>query len=254
MKVERKIIKIDEELCDGCGQCAIACAEGAIKIIDGKAKVVSDNLCDGLGACIGDCPVGALEIIEREADEFNEEAVEEHLAEMKEEDKQTAPACGCPSANLQTFAPMGACQAANKPSSIGTSVTSGTSESTLSHWPIQIRLVPPTAPFLKGADLLIPADCVPAAYPSFQKDFLEGRVMMMGCPKFDDVDGYIDKFSEVFKTADIKSITCVVMEVPCCSGMPMIVKKALELSGKDIPFKEVVISLQGKVLDTALRN
>ncbi len=243
MKVKRKIIKIDEELCDGCGQCAIACAEGAIQIIDGKARIISDNLCDGLGACIGDCPAGALEIIERDAEEFDEEAVEKHLSVQKEDNKQAAPACGCPSAKLQTFAPMEACQAANEPSSIGTA------ESTLSHWPIQIKLVPPTAPFLKGADLLVPADCVTAAYPNFQEDFLKGRVMMMGCPKFDDVNEYIDKFTEVFKTADINSITCVVMEVPCCSGMPMIVKKALELSGKDIPFKEVVISLQGKILN-----
>ncbi|RZB34502.1 MAG: hypothetical protein SRB1_00270 [Desulfobacteraceae bacterium Eth-SRB1] len=149
MKRLRKIIEIDEELCDGCGQCVPGCAEGSLQIIDGKAKMVSDNLCDGLGACIGECPTGALRIVEREADEFDEEAVEKYLAE-KESEKQKEPAtlaCGCPSTNIQTFVPVSSCKEANIPASFKDG------ESALSHWPVQIRLVPATAPFLKGADL-----------------------------------------------------------------------------------------------------
>jgi len=244
MKVLRKIIEIDEELCDGCGQCVPGCAEGSLQIVDGKAKMVSENLCDGLGACIGECPTGALKIIEREADEFDEEAVEKYLAEQEEE-KQKAPtmlACGCPSTNIQTFAPASSCKEANIPASFEDE------ESALSHWPVQIRLVPATAPFLKGADLLILADCCAIAIPTLHRDLLKGRVVMIGCPKFDDVEEYIIKFADIFKTADIKSVTAVVMEVPCCSGLPMIVKKGMEAAGKNIHIEEVVISTRGKIL------
>lgn len=155
MKTLRKIIEINEELCDGCGQCVPGCAEGSLQIVDGKAKMVSDNLCDGLGACIGECPTGALRIVEREAEEFDEEAVEKYLAEKEAAKQKQQPilACGCPSINIQTFAPVLSCREANIP----TSFEDG--ESTLSHWPVQIRLVPATAPFLKGADLLVLADC-----------------------------------------------------------------------------------------------
>ncbi|MBW2576303.1 MAG: 4Fe-4S ferredoxin, partial [Deltaproteobacteria bacterium] len=221
MKVLRKIIEIDEELCDGCGQCVPGCAEGSLKIVDGKAKMVSDSLCDGLGACIGECPTGALKIVEREADEFDEEAVEKYLSE-KEADKQEEPltlARGCPSTNIETFAPASSCKEANIPASFEDE------ESALSHWPVQIRLVPATAPFLKGADLLVLADCCGIAIPTLYRDLLKGRVVMIGCPKFDDVEEYIDKFADIFKTADINSVMAVVMEVPCCSGLPMIVKK-----------------------------
>jgi NAD-dependent dihydropyrimidine dehydrogenase PreA subunit len=246
MKVMRKIIEIDEELCDGCGQCVPSCAEGSLEIIDGKAQVVSDNLCDGLGACLGECPQGALSIVEREAEEFDEAAVEEYL-EQKQANKQTekqAAFGGCPSARLQTFAPSTPCQAANQPASVDAQ-----QESALTHWPVQIRLVPPTAPFLKQADLLVLADCVPIAFPSLHRDFLKGRAVTMGCPKFDDVQSYIEKFAQIFQTADIKSITTVVMEVPCCAGLPMIVKKGLEISGKNIPMQEVTISTRGEILD-----
>ncbi len=243
MKVNRKIIKIDEELCDGCGQCVIACAEGAIEIIDGKAKVISDNLCDGLGACIGDCPQDALQIIERDADEFDEDAVEKHLAEKE----QNAPAsetlaCGCPSTQIQDFSSKTPCQAANAPTNLAPV------NSALAHWPVQIRLVPPTAPFLKDADLLVTADCVPVSYPAFHRDLLKGKAVMMGCPKFDDAQGYIDKFVEIFQVAGIKSLTCAIMEVPCCSGLPTILEKALEKSGKNIPMEIVVISARGEII------
>ena len=251
MKTVRKIIEIDEELCDGCGNCVPSCAEGALQIIDGKARVIADLYCDGLGACLGECPMGALKIIEREADEFDEEAVEEFLAEQKQtEHIQEAPAFsgGCPSARLQSFdspestsAPS-PCQAANKPAAFEET------ESALSHWPVQIMLVPPTAPFLKGADLLVLADCVPVAFPTVHRDFLKGKAVMMGCPKFDDAQHYIEKFAQICKQSGIKSITALVMEVPCCSGLPMIVKKGMELSGVQIPMEEVVISTRGKIL------
>jgi len=211
--MDTPLIEIDEEKCNGCGQCILSCAEGSLVLRDGKARVISDRYCDGLGACIGECPMDALSIVEREAEEFDVDAVEEHLAKR------------------------------DRPVMI--------EESPLSHWPIQIRLVPPTAPFLRGADLLVVADCVPPAFPQFHTEFLEGKVMLLGCPKFDDVESYIDKFTEIFKTSDIKSITAAVMEVPCCSGLPMIVKKALEASGKQIPMERVVIGTKGRILERA---
>ena len=245
MKRLRKIIEIDEELCDGCGQCVPGCAEGSLQIVDGKAKMVSDNLRDGLGACIGECPNGALRIVEREAEEFDEEAVEKYLAEKEAAKQKQQPvlACGCTSTYIQTFAPVSSCREANIPAGFEDS------ESALSHWPIQIRLVPATAPFLKGADLLVLADCCGVAIPTLHKDLLKGRVVMIGCPKFDDIQEYVEKFADIFKTADIKSVLSVVMEVPCCSGLPMIVKKGMEAAGKNIPIKELVISTRGKILE-----
>jgi len=243
MKVLRKIIEIDEELCDGCGQCVPGCAEGALQIVDGKARMVSEIYCDGLGACIGECPNGALKIIEREAFDFDEKAVEKHLAEKEKAEKPATLPCGCPSSQIQQFMPASECQCANQPSAI-----QGGEGSALSHWPIKIRLVPANAPFLKGADILVLADCVGVAYPALHKDLLKGKVVMMGCPKFDDAEEYVAKFAEMFKTADIKSVTVAVMEVPCCAGLPMMVKKGMNATGKDIPLKEIVISAKGKIL------
>ena len=250
MKVLRKIIKIDDELCDGCGNCIPSCAEGALEIVDGKARVIADFYCDGLGACLGECPTGALSIVEREADEFDEEAVEEHLAKQPAEKPRAMPMVsgGCPSARLQTFAPDEAATASNTAQTSQPAALEQ-SESALAHWPVQIMLVPPTAPFLKNADLLVVADCVPVTYPDFHRDFLKGKAVMMGCPKFDDAQHYIEKFSEICKVSGIKSITNVVMEVPCCSALPMIVKKGMQLSGVTIPMEEVVISTRGKVLE-----
>lgn len=246
MKVLRKIIEIDEELCDGCGQCIPSCAEGALEIVDGKAQIIADKLCDGLGACLGECPTGALRVIEREADEFDEEAVEEHLAEIEKETPQEQQhlACGCPSTQIQTFIPIESHPEARTPATSGIE-----GESALSHWPIQIRLIPPKAPFLKGADLLVLADCVAVAYSRLQSEFVKGKVVMMGCPKFDGAEEYIEKFTAIFKTAGINSITTAYMEVPCCSGLPMIVKKGLEASGQTIPMTDVVISTRGKVME-----
>ena len=237
----RKIIEIDEELCNGCGQCVTGCTEGALQIIDGKAKVVSDTFCDGLGACIGECPTGALRIVERDAPAFDEEAVKKHLT--KKEDA-TMP-CGCPSKHIQIFDKPSACEAANKPASIETGTEE---ESSLTHWPVQIKLIPASAPFLKGANLLVLADCTAVAFPRLHRDLMKGKVVMMGCPKFDDVHEYIEKFADIFKIAGIKSVTVVVMEVPCCSGLPIIIKKGMEAANKKIPLKEIVLDLRGKIL------
>ncbi len=247
MKVIRKIIEIDDEKCDGCGNCVPSCAEGAIQIIDGKARVIADKYCDGLGACLGECPRDALHIVEREAEEFDEEAVhqllEKHAKDGEAETRGPAMISGgCPSAAVKSFPPS-PCDCANQAK---TQASSG--PSALGHWPVQIRLVPAGAPFLKNADLVIAADCVPVAYPSFHRDFLAGKAVMIGCPKFDDVQGYVDKLTRVFAESGIKSITAVIMEVPCCAGLPAIVKKALENSGMDIPFSQVTVSARGEIL------
>lgn len=240
MKVMRKIIEIDEELCTGCGDCVPDCAEGSLQIIDGKAKLVADKLCDGLGACLGSCPTGALRIVEREADEFDEEAVEKFLAGQKQE-TATAPAGGCPSAQIKTMQPITPCQAANIPSS--------QEGSALCHWPVQIRLIPASAPFLENCDLLIAADCTAVSYAGLQQDFIQGRVVMMGCPKFDDQQMYVDRFIELFRTRKLNSVTILIMEVPCCSSMLQIVKKAYTDANSSVPVRQVVVSTQGVLLD-----
>ena len=241
MKIRRKIVEIDEDRCSGCGQCAEACAEGAIRIVEGKAKLISENFCDGLGACLGECPEGALTVTERESEEFDPEAVEAHLKKAPVHEIPQM-ACGCPSQNIEVF-----------PSSLPSrdsrqAQEEGEAASALTHWPVQIRLIPPSAPFLKGADLLIAADCTPLAYAGFHRNLIPGKVVMLGCPKFDDTEGYVEKFFQIFSTVDIKSITVVDMEVPCCSKLPMIVRKALSLSHKVIPLEEIVISRRGDVL------
>ena len=242
MKVTRKIIEINEELCDGCGLCVPDCAEGALQVVDGKVKVVADKYCDGLGACLEACPKDALKIIEREADEFDEEAVMELLSKNKAKEKKTGPAAATP--GLAKVGNETPCQTANRPRF---DFIAGKTDSSLSHWPVQIRLVPAQAPFLKNADLLVAADCVPVAYPHFHRDFLADRAVMMGCPKFDDVNGYIQKFVEVFKQAKPKSIKLAIMEVPCCAGMRMIVKEALKQAGREIPMEEVIVTARGGI-------
>jgi Pyruvate/2-oxoacid:ferredoxin oxidoreductase delta subunit len=241
MKVIRKIIEINEELCDGCGQCVPDCAEGALQIVDGKAKVLADKYCDGLGACLEACPRDALKIVEREADEFDVEAVLELLESCKGKRKKAAMAVSPGLAGARFETP---CQAANRPRM---DLGPAKSDSSLSHWPVQIRLVPAKAPFLQNADLLVAADCVPVAYPHFHRDFLADRVVMMGCPKFDDVNGYIQKFVDVFQEAKPRSIKLAIMEVPCCGGMRMIVKEALKQAGQDIPLEEVVVTARGEI-------
>ncbi len=234
MTAKRKIIQIDEEKCDGCGACVPSCAEGAIRIVDGKARLIAERYCDGLGACLGECPRGALKIIEREAEEFDEISV--------------AMACGCPSALIHNFAVREPCSNANEP------VTGASGVSALSHWPVQIRLVPPTAPFLQGADLLVAADCTPVAYPRFHDVFLKRKVVLVGCPKFDDTELYIKKFADIFRAADIRSVTVLVMEVPCCQGLPLMVKRGMEMAGRKIPLEKVVIGRNGDVLKREFLN
>jgi ferredoxin len=238
MKTKRKIIEIDNGLCNGCGQCALACAEGAIEIIDNKARVVSDTYCDGLGACIGECPQNALKIIDREAEEFDERSVQEHRAEKKKWVEAEKLSHQCPSARIKQFAPHEA------PEQVNTLKA----KSALSTWPVQIRLVPPHAPFLQGADLLVVSDCTPFAYHDFHRDFMAGRVLLTGCPKFDDRELYTKKFADIFRLNAVKSVTVVVMEVPCCQGMPMIVSAGMDESGKKIPMETVIIGIQGEIL------
>jgi ferredoxin len=234
MKQHRKIIRIDEDLCNGCGQCVPSCAEGALAIVDGKARVIADKYCDGLGACLGECPTGALKIIEREADAFDENAVEQMLKQKKFQEKNLG--CGCPSSKMQTFTP-------------GSTLKGVTAqESSLSHWPVQIRLIPPHAPFLNNADLLVTADCVPVALPGFHERFLAGKVVLIGCPKFDNAEEYYHKFREIFEKADVRSVLVLSMEVPCCTGLPALVAKAIADSGKNIPVSQQVVGLRGELL------
>ncbi|MEW5748487.1 MAG: 4Fe-4S binding protein [Candidatus Thermoplasmatota archaeon] len=244
--VLRKIIEIDEEKCDGCGQCALACAEGALRIVDGKAKVVSDVFCDGLGACIGECPQGALRIVERDAPEFDEEAVKRHLHGGEEhvaEHAATEP-CGCPSSNPMILrAGQGMPRAPAQPQA-----DAGTLPPELTNWPVQWRLVHPSMPFFKGADVLLAADCVPFAYRDFHGRFLRGRPVIIGCPKLDEQQAYLDKLTALFRDASPRSLTVVMMEVPCCQGLMRLTMEALRRSGKDIPVRRYVVSIEGKVL------
>jgi Pyruvate/2-oxoacid:ferredoxin oxidoreductase delta subunit len=235
MKTLRKIIEIDEDRCDGCGLCVPSCAEGAIRIVNGKARLAAEKLCDGLGACLGECPRDAIRIVEKEAEDFDENAAVEQAPPR-------LSASGCPSAHIQSFGKT------REPAAGASQAEPGVIPSALGHWPVQIRLVPPHAPFLRNADLLIAADCTPLAYGDFHRDFLKGRVVMMGCPKFDDMALYEDKFRQIFQQAEINSVTVLVMEVPCCQGLPALVKKTLQESGKKIPVEIVTLGLQGKIL------
>ena len=281
----RKIIEINEDTCNGCGECIPNCPEGALQVIDGKARLIGDLFCDGLGACIGECPVGAIKVIEREAEPYNETKVMEnitrqgknviaaHLKHLRDhgetglynealeylknnnieigedveassknlENEDRLP-CGCPGSAVMDLREEEPCEAV-KP---GAQLTAR--ESKLRQWPVQIMLVPPTAPYLKGADLLIAADCVPFAYAGFHEDFLENKDLLIGCPKLDDNEFYMKKFTEIFRLNDIKSVTVVHMEVPCCFGMLSIVKQAVKDSGKDIPVKAVNIGIRGNII------
>ena len=248
MKKHRKIIRIDEEKCDGCGQCVPSCAEGAIQIIDGKARLVSEIYCDGLGDCLGECPQGALTIEEREAEEFDEKAVEHHLAKQKAQ--QTAPSqksdslpCGCPGSASQTLKPQQAARSA--------AGDAETTPSALSNWPVQLHLVPALAPYFKGANLVISADCVPFSFADFHRKFLAGRALVVGCPKLDDAEAYRKKLAQIFRQNDIKSVEVVYMEVPCCFGLVHLVKKALEESGREIPLSLTKVGIHGEILENS---
>ncbi|MFO7773148.1 MAG: 4Fe-4S binding protein [Dehalococcoidia bacterium] len=233
----RKIISIDEEKCDGCGACVPACAEGAIQITDGKAKLISEKYCDGLGACLGECPQGAIAIEERVAEEFDEDAVKLHLG--KENYTTDELPCGCPSSTVTQFESC--------PASGDTPVETMDRHSMLSHWPVQLTLVLPTAPFLQGADVVLAADCVPFTCASFHQRFLRNRSLLVACPKLDNFQAHLKKLTDILAHSDVKSLTVVRMEVPCCSGLVQMAKQAMQLAGKDIPLEEVVITVKGEL-------
>ena len=232
--VLRNVVKIDEEKCNGCGLCVPSCAEGAIQIIDGKARLVKDIYCDGLGACLGKCPQDAIEVIQREAEEFDEKAAEEHVKRTQTASSACPAPMSCPSVKVMQF------------ENEQTKTTASNTVSRITNWPCQLKLVPPNAPFFEGADLLIAADCVPFAYADFHEDMLKGRTLAIGCPKLDDVSLYSNKLAAIFRGSNIRSVTIVNMEVPCCFGLIRLVKEALELSGKAIPLKQQTISIKGE--------
>ena len=242
MPENRKIIEIDEELCDGCGECIIACAEGALQIVDGKAKLIADLYCDGLGACLGECPQGALKIIERPADAFDEKAVEELLAKQKKDalaqEKLSMPlACGCPSSTKMSL----------EPGDASSEAPVGTVQSRLGHWPIKLQLLNPQAPFLKDADLVLLADCTACALPDLHQRLLGSNAVAMACPKLDDADAHVAKLAQVLEGAHPRSLKVAIMEVPCCKGLEWIAARALEKSGLNIPLETLVIGRDGKV-------
>lgn len=276
--MKRKIIKIDEEKCTGCGDCIPNCPEGALQIIDGKARLISDLFCDGLGACIGTCPQGAITIEEREAEKYDERKVmanivkmganviQAHLKHLKEhneigyyteainflkeknieipskegEKEHSHQGGSCPGSRIMDFRN-------SKPKTAENTTVTHTSE--INNWPIQLQLINPNAPYLKNADLLIAADCVPFTYANFHQRFLKGKVLIIFCPKLDvTIEQYINKLTEIFKNQDIQSITLLHIEVPCCFGVESIVKEALTRAGKTIIIKEYTISLQGEII------
>ncbi|MBF0482685.1 MAG: 4Fe-4S binding protein [Desulfovibrionaceae bacterium] len=240
---QRKIIEIDEDLCNGCGQCMPNCAEGALELVNGKAKLVKDIYCDGLGACLGHCPTGALQIIERDAPEFDEHAAMAYVRQKEAQPpkplhSQGSP-CGCPGSALRQFKPAAAPAAEGQ---------AGACASQLRHWPIKLKLAPPTAPFFKNADLLIAADCVPGAMPDFHASLLAGHALVTTCPKFGDTEESYEKLKEIFQYSGLRSVTVADMEVPCCSALPAMARQAMEETGCNVPFHDIVIGLNGAVL------
>ncbi|MGI6703403.1 MAG: ATP-binding protein [Clostridia bacterium] len=241
---KRKIVKINEEKCNGCGLCIPGCAEGALQIIDGKAKLVSDKYCDGLGACLGTCPMDAIEIIEREAEEFDEEAVKQYLKEKEPKNRSEArQSSGCPGSRAMSIKKRADSESAPSPSEeVPVSI-----KPQLAQWPVQLKLVPVNAPYFDGSHLLITADCVPFAYADYHLGLLKGKSVVVGCPKLDDVKLYIEKLTEIIKLNDIKKVTVVVMEVPCCKGMVRAAAEAVKASGKHVPLNLVEISIDGRI-------
>lgn len=253
----RKVVRINEDLCNGCGECVPSCAEGAIKIVDGKARLVADNLCDGLGACLGDCPMDAITVEEREADDFDEAAVEKHM----EESSSAAPpqakrpvahsplmahghGGGCPGARVIQF------DKPSEPSPVGPAGTDTTPASALRQWPVQLHLVPPTAPYFHKADVVLAADCVAFAMGGFHERYLDGRSLAIACPKLDQgQEVYLDKLVAMIDHAKIDTLTVMIMEVPCCSGLLRLAQSAVAKAERKVPLKLVRVGIQGDILD-----
>lgn len=251
-RTKRKIVKIDEGKCDGCGLCIISCAEGALQIVDGKARLVSDRYCDSLGACLGECPQGAISLEERVAEAFDEEAVKQHLdrpsgkrepgfscpsAAVRQFDKQEP--CGCPSTTVSQI---------KKTQSRPEAGSAGSQPSQLGHWPVQLTLAPPKAPFLQGADVLLAADCTAFSCGGFHNDFLRDHALLVACPKLDNYEAHLARLTEILSQSDIRSLTVLRMEVPCCSGLTRMAMQAMLTSNKNIPFKETILNTSGEII------
>lgn len=247
----RRIIRIDEGKCDGCGDCVTSCTEGAIAIIDGKARLVSEVYCDGLGACLGHCPQGAITFEEREAADFDEAKTQQHLARLRHPliDPPAIPLTAslhqCPGSLPRSSGNGKPTPAARRETPTGSSI------SELMNWPVQMALVSPIAPYFKNADILLVADCVPFACADFHQRFLRGKPVIVGCPKLDQVDAYIRKLAQILHLAKPKSLTVVHMEVPCCSGLTRIAQHALAAAETNLPLKEITVSIRGEVLADA---
>ncbi len=249
---KRKIVEIDEEKCNGCGLCIPNCHEGALQIINGKAKLVKEQYCDGLGNCLGTCPQDAIKIVEKDVDDFDFNETNKHLKETgkeelkenpleKQEENKMSPKkdnlpCGCPGTALKSFNPSSSPE------------QNAEQASALSQWPVQLSLLPPKAPFFENSHLLVAADCVPFANPNFHSSFLHGKKLCIGCPKLDDIETYTEKLTEIFKQNSIKSVTVAIMEVPCCYGLYSAVEEAMEKSGKKIPIIKEVIGINGDLI------
>ncbi len=258
--MKRNVVLIDEEKCNGCGDCVSACAEGAIQLVRGKARLVSEVYCDGLGACLGECPEGAITIEEREAADFDEHAVEKHLATLKESEREQARRMkagkaadhghdrghamgGCPGSATRSMDPRPAGPRQGRG-------PAAEAASQLTNWPVQIKLAPVRAPYFAGADLLVAADCTAFSHGGFHDRFLAGRTLLIGCPKLDDSEFYAEKLAEIFRQNDFKSVEVAIMEVPCCTGLAHVVRRAIDESGKRFPLKVTRIGVRGDILES----
>ena len=256
MKIRRKVIQIDEARCNGCGLCIPSCPEGALQIIEGKARLVKEQFCDGLGACLGDCPEDALKVVEMEAEYYDADGVaselarkspellakhQKHLNEHKDEiagvtgPSEPAPVFACPGAKMRHW----------QNDSV-TETPPTRQQSRLRQWPVQLHLVPPGAPYFRNADIMIIADCVLFAYPNFHEDFVKDRAIAVGCPKLDDVNAYLEKISQIIRVSNPSRLSVAYMEVPCCSGLVHLTRKAIELSGLDIPLEAILVTIKGE--------
>jgi ferredoxin len=255
--INRPIIEIDEELCDGCGLCIPGCHEGALAIVDGKARLVGEVLCDGLGACLGECPRGALTLVEREAPPFDEEAVEQRLEELRQapqEPVEKPMGCGCPGSaagRIERPTAGGGCPgaAAGMVEKTGEGQASGTFESALEHWPVKLRLMnPQNPPFPPGSRLLLAADCAPVAHPSLHGELMPGKAIAIACPKFEDPQATLDKLTALYDAAAPSEVTVVRMEVPCCTGLSAVAHKAAELANRDVTVTDMVLTRDGRLV------